>query len=33
VIKYGVEIRRQKRDGKEKGKAICYFKCKEKGHW
>jgi len=30
VIKCGVEIRRQKRDGKEKGKAIYYF---EEGHW
>jgi len=33
VIRYGVEIRRQERDRKGKGKAICCFKCKEEGHW
>jgi len=32
VMKCGVEIRRQERDGKEKGKAICCFKCKEERH-
>jgi len=32
VMRCGVEIRRQERDKKEKGKAICCFKCKEKEH-
>jgi len=33
IIRCEVEIRRQKRDRKEEGKAICCFKCKEEGHW
>jgi len=33
VMKCGVEIRRQERDKKEKGKAICCFKYKEERHW
>jgi len=32
VMRCGVEIRRQERDRKEEGKAICCFKCKEEGH-
>jgi len=32
VMRCGVEIRRQERDRKEEGKAICCFKCKEKEH-
>jgi len=32
VMRCGIEIKRQKRDRKEKGKAICYFKYKEEGH-
>ena len=32
VMRCGVEIKRQKRDRKEKGKVICYFKCKEEEH-
>jgi len=33
VIRYGIEIRRQEKDRKEKEKAICCFKCKEGEHW
>jgi len=33
VMRCGVEIRRQERDRKEEGKAICCFKCKEGHRW
>jgi len=32
VMRCGVEIRKQERDRKKEGKAICCFKCKEEGH-
>jgi len=32
VMRCGVEIRRQERDRKKEGKAICCFKYKEEGH-